>query len=88
MSWRQCELCGRTAVHRHHIYGGPNRKHSEKYKLVCYLCYDCHEKVTDYVSTPDGKDTYNEYLKRKYQKIFEERFPDESFLLIFGRNYL
>ena len=46
------------------------------------------KKVTDYVLTPDGKDTYNEYLKRKYQKIFEERFPDESFLLIFGRNYL
>lgn len=42
-----CWLCGRngTADHldRHHVFGGANRKKSERYGLVVYLCHnDCH----------------------------------------------
>ena len=40
----ECWLCGRNGsvdpLDKHHIFGGPYRKKSEKYGLVVYLCHD------------------------------------------------
>lgn len=37
-----CKRCGYTE--RHHIFGGSNRKHSERYDLVVDLCPMCHRE--------------------------------------------
>lgn len=47
MNDKRCFLCGRNdsgdPLERHHIFGGANRKKSEKYGLVVYLCGNrCH----------------------------------------------
>mgnify|MGYP000265905790 CR=1 FL=1 len=47
MNDKRCFLCGRNdpsdPLERHHILGGANRKKSEKYGLVVYLCGNrCH----------------------------------------------
>lgn len=42
---RYCYLCGKSIepLDRHHVFGGANRKKSEKYGLTVYLCHDsCH----------------------------------------------
>ena len=48
---RECYLCGANGaadpLHWHHIFGGANRKHSEKYGLKVRLCgQQCHEIST------------------------------------------
>lgn len=82
---RICELCGKPADHRHHVFGGCNRKLSEKYGLVADLCHLCHINSNYAVHRNRFSDLK---LKRKYQRMFEERYPEESFIKIFGRNYL
>lgn len=38
-----CYLCGRMGyLEEHHIFGGPNRKHSEALGLKVHLCPECH----------------------------------------------
>ena len=40
----ECYLCGsRGYLERHHIFGGPNRKLSEKYGLTVHLCWMDHQ---------------------------------------------
>jgi hypothetical protein len=75
----------RPAVHRHHVFfGQKQKKHSTKYGLLADLCYDCHEGQNG---------VHNNYtadleLKQRYQEIYEDTFSHESFMRIFGRNYL
>lgn len=38
-----CELCGRyLQLQEHHVFPGPLRSVSEKYKLKAYICMECH----------------------------------------------
>lgn len=53
--------------------------------MVAWLCPECHQYGANAVHRNRFSDLK---LKRKYQRIFEERYPDESFIKIFGRNYL
>ena len=40
---KECFLCTRMQdLEQHHIFGGPNRKWSEKYGLKVWLCQRCH----------------------------------------------
>lgn len=80
-----CELCGRRATEHHHVFGGANRKHSEKYKLVVCLCAECHRtgKYSVHQDAVAAKD-----LKQTYQQMFELVHGHEKFMRIFGRNYL
>ena len=82
-----CELCGRdTACHRHHcFYGTANRRLSEKYGLVARLCPDCHQNAPHAVHRCRDTDLM---LKRKYQRIFEEKHTREEFRKVFGKSYL
>lgn len=78
---RQCALCWRPAVNRHHVFGAANRKHSEAYGLVVDLCYDCHAMVhRDY---QEGLK-----LKRQFQAFFLETHSMDEWMSVFGRNYL
>lgn len=82
-----CIFTGSTNVERHHIFGGSNRKMSERYKFVVPLRYDLH---------PNGARADRRYskqidthLKQMAQEYFENHYGSrEDFMKIFGRNYL
>ncbi len=83
---KQCEICGRYAnTERHHVFGGPNRKNSEKWGMVAELCPDCH-RTGPYAVHVNAAVSLE--LKQKYQRIFEADHSRAEFMKIFGRNYL
>ena len=86
-----CFLCGANGtmdyLHWHHIFGGPNRRWSEKFGLKVRLCgQKCHEHGPQAVHKCRKTDLY---LKAERQKAFEEYHGSrEEFQQIFGRNWL
>lgn len=89
-----CFLCGRSrgadyyGLDCHHVYGGANRKLSEKYGLKVYLCHtSCHIF---------GKDSVHQNAKknRLVQMIVQQRamhhygWSEQDFIRIFGKSYL
>lgn len=84
----RCFLCGGTVgLEEHHIFGGANRKWSEKYGLKVVLCgIKCHREGKD--SAHKNRKTADS-LKRLGQIAFEAKHGDrEKFMSIFGKNYL
>ena len=87
---RKCWLCGATsgALDRHHIFGGSNRKKSEKYGLMVDLCHDsCH--IFGRYSAHQNKDTMlrlHQYGQRKAME--EQNWTVDDFVRVFGKNYL
>lgn len=84
---RVCVVCGDVYnLHRHHIYyGSSNRKQSEKYGCWCYLCARHHNMSNEGVHFNKSLDME---LKKKCQEVWEQTKTRESFMQIFGRNYL
>ena len=90
---RTCYLCmmlhgdySRKTVQEHHvIFGSGRRKLSERYGLKVYLCLWHHTEGKEAVHR--NAEIAN-ILKAEAQKTFEEKYPKESFLRIFGKNYL
>lgn len=87
-----CFLCGRNGatdpLDAHHIFGGANRKLSERYALVVPLCHDrCHENGKDAVHRSAAT---AQALHEFGQRLAMERFgwSIEEFRAVFGRNYL
>lgn len=81
-----CFLCGSGGyLERHHIFGGPNRKLSEKYGLTVHLCYMHHRDANEGVHSCKQK---REILHRIGQEAFEREYPEKDFRKIFGINYL
>lgn len=88
----ECWLCGANGaadpLDRHHIFGGPYRKKSEKYGLVVYLCHNkCH--IFGPGSAHQSKETMD--LLHKYgQRMAMQRngWTVEDFIKEFGRNYI
>lgn len=83
---KKCYLTGYTeGLHKHHIFGGPNRRLSEIYGCWVYLIPALH-------NTSDKGVHFNRELnlklKRECQKRFEEIHGHEKFMEVFGRNYL
>ena len=89
---KACFLCGRNGttdpLDAHHIFGGANRKLSEKYALVVPLCHNrCHE---------NGKDSVHrnaataQALHEFGQRLCMERmgWSIEEFRAVFGKNYI
>ena len=89
---KECWLCHRNGaadpLDRHHIFGGANRKKSEKYGLVVYLCHNrCHIFGKNAVhQNAETMQLLHEYGQRKYMK--EQNATIEDFRREFGRNYL
>ena len=83
----RCFLCGgMNGLEEHHIFGGPNRKWSEKYGLKVMLCgVECHRlgKHSAHMDRQTG-----DCLKRLGQIAFEARHSHEEFMEIFKKNYL
>ena len=82
-----CFVCQRVgAMHKHHIFGGANRKWSEKYGLYVHLCPEDHNMSDRGVHF--NKELMD-YMHRIGQESFERKCGDRSeFMAIFGRNYL
>ena len=81
-----CHVCGRVQnCEEHHVFFGSNRKHSEQWGMVVWLCPDCH-RIKKW-SVHMNRDT-DLRLKREQQMIFEQTHSREKFMEIFGRNYL
>lgn len=85
---RKCYICGSTQwIEKHHVFGGANRKLSEKYGLTVDLCHYHHNEP------PDGvhfNKEIREHLQADIQRAAMERYgwTTEDFIKIFGRNYL
>jgi hypothetical protein len=72
-------------LHRHHVFGGANRKKSEKYGLWVWLRADWH------IQTPYAIHNNREFdleLKRFAQEKFEETHTRDEFMKLFKRSYL
>jgi hypothetical protein len=82
---KKCYITGATTgLHKHHIFGGPNRKLSELYGLYVYL-------IQEYHTGAKGVHFNREFdlqLKREGQMKFEETHSREDFVRVFGKNYL
>lgn len=83
---KACFKTGSTLnLHRHHVFGGANRKKSEKYGLWVWLRADWH------IQTPYAVHNNKEFdleLKRFAQEKFEETHTRDEFMKLFKRSYL
>jgi hypothetical protein len=79
---KRCYICGNwlTARQTHHVFGAPNRGLSGKYGLTVDVCPRCHRLI--------HAGMYMDALHKEGQAKFENVFHDESFVKIFGKNYL
>lgn len=77
-----CYFCGsKNRLEEHHIYGGSNRKVSEKNGFKLYLCKDCHLEVTD------NENWKSKWLKWFCQAVYELLYSRDDFMKLIGRNY-
>lgn len=87
-----CWLCGANGysdpLDKHHIFGGANRKKSERMGLYVYLCHDrCH--IFGRYSAHQNKDTMMKLHQYGQRKAMEENGWDtDRFIAEFGKNYI
>ena len=87
-----CWLCGANGcfdpLDRHHIFGGANRKKSDRMGLVVHLCHNrCH--LFGKHAVHQNKDTMlklHQYGQRK--AMSENGWDTAKFISEFGKNYL
>ena len=85
---KECYKCKTTyCLEEHHIFGGSNRKISEKYGLKVYLCHYHHNEP------PDGVHFNKEFMQKLHklgQKAYMKKYNKtiENFIKEFGKNYL
>lgn len=79
-----CYICESSRVEIHHIFGGANRKNSERYGLIVPLCKRHH--------TGNKGVHFDADLMLRLHRLGQERFETVAsraeFMKIFGRNYL
>ncbi len=92
-----CFICDRVCdTHKHHIFGGANRKHSESYGLFIHLCPDHHNMTDNSVHFDKAMMEACHILGQQsfeadYRKHFNNSTDEDArkaFMKIFGRNYL
>ena len=83
-----CCICGgHSWIEEHHVFGGANRKLSEKYGLKVYLCHWCHNEPPNGVHhNSENRQT----LQRRAQENAMNHYgwTEDDFRRIFGKNYL
>ena len=83
---KKCFLCGSiNNLHKHHIYGGANRKISDKNGFWIWLTGYWHNLSDEGVHFNKNLDLH---LKKICQKKFEETSSREEFVKLIGKNYL
>ena len=92
MKVRRCWRCGATGgadpLDRHHIFGGSNRKKSEKYGLVVDLCHHrCHIFGKEAVhQNAETMQKLHEYGQQK--AMYEQGWTIDEFRAVFGKSYI
>lgn len=82
----KCFLCRNAfGTDWHHIFGGPNRKLSEKDGLKIRVCRACHEEIHEGRSSKRLMDSLHELGQVQYEAHGHTR---EEFMARYGRNYL
>lgn len=82
---RNCFICGAVnGIEEHHIFGGSNRKKSDKEGLTVDLCFNCHRTGRNAVHVDSEKAME---LKKLGQRVYEQAYEKGSFLKEFGKNY-
>lgn len=83
---KNCLICGTGVTEEHHIFfGSANRKQSDKYGLIVYLCAEHHRGENGVHHNRH----FDLMLKREAQLVFEEDVGTRlEFMKIFGRSYL
>lgn len=82
----ECYICGNPNVAWHEVFEGTaNRQKSIKWGMVIALC-PWHHNTSNY-SFHYNKDMQLR-IKQEAQRKFQEVYPDEDFIEIFGKNYL
>lgn len=85
-NYEQCFLCGKYGpLEWHHVFGGANRKNSDRFGLVVPLCHACHNEPPDGVHFNREK---MDDLRARGQRTFETIWSHDKFIEIFGENYL
>lgn len=84
----ECYVCGRMDKNEiHHIMKGvANRRLSDEYGCVVFLCTDHHRGLFG-VHGKYGHELDME-LKTKCQEAFERKFSHEKWMEVFGKSYL
>lgn len=81
-----CYFTGTAPVERHHIFGGANRKNSEKYGFVIPLRPDLHPNG---VYAGQSAKLIDLKLKTMAQEYFEREYGTrDDFRRIFGKSYI
>lgn len=85
---RICLVCGTTQnLHKHHIFGGANRRKSERDGCWCYLCAPHHNMSDKGVHFNKGLDTrLKQRCQIKWQEVYNK--SEDDFIKEYGRNYL
>lgn len=85
---KECFVTGSTeSLHKHHIFGGYNRGNSERYGLWIWLRWDRHIADSPY-PTPHNDHDVDLLYKKMAQAKFETKYGHETFMRVFGKNYL
>ena len=83
---KECYVTGRTkGLHKHHIYGGPNRQISEKNGFYIWLIPTFHNLSDKGIHFDKAFDLN---VKRACQREYEKTHSREEFMKLIGRNYL
>ena len=89
---RECWLCGKNGaldpLDRHHIFGGANKKKSERDGLVVDLCHnECH--IFGPKAAHNNAETMRKLHEYGQKKAMDENnWTIDDFIREFGRNYL
>lgn len=81
-----CYFTGTSPVERHHIFGGSNRKNSEKYGFIIPLRPNLHPN-----GVMAGKQAaeIDQKLKNMAREYFLEHYGTlEDFIKVFGKSYI
>ena len=74
-------------LERHHIFGGANRKKSDRLGLVVDLCRSCH-------NTPPHGVHHNRAMMQQLHEygqrlaMYQNNWTKQDFIREFGKNYL
>lgn len=76
-----------AGMHKHHVFGGANRKHSDEDGLVIFLTPECHNMSNRGIHNDKEFDLY---AKRKAQARWMEYYDktEEEFRIRYGKSWL
>ena len=89
---RRCWLCGRNGIgdplEEHHIFGGANRRKSEKYGLKVWLCGNrCHREGYEAVHR-NARTQEKLHIYGQLKAMEEQGWTAEEFREVFGKSYV